>query len=301
MDFTFHELACLQAVVSEGSFQAAAAKLHRSHPAVYAAIKKLENRVGVALLDRSQYRVRLTEAGRAFHRHAAAVLAQAESLDALARQMAQGHEADLRVVIGDLSPVGTVLAPLKRFFQACPQTRLHLHFESLGGPWERLLEEEADLILHHVDKSDARFEWADWCKVTLVPVVAPGYLPFPRTRQITPEQMKRCVQVVIRDSARLSSRDYFLIQGAPSWTVPDQRTKKELIVRGMGWGHLPLHLVDKELRSGKLLSLEGVHFKRSSLDVVVARLRHKAVGPVAGALWQFLLGEGGSAVPNKSR
>ncbi|MEO8151972.1 MAG: LysR family transcriptional regulator [Rhizobacter sp.] len=294
MDFTLQEISCLLAVATEGSFQAAAVRLHRSHPAVHTAIKQLEQRAGIALLDRSQYRVSLTEAGRAFSARAAAVLDQARQLSDFSDQLARGEEPDLRVVVGDLTPVADVLPHLKRFFAAWPQTRLHLHFEALSGPWERLQAGEADLIVHHVDKADTRFEWADLTQVTLVPVVAPGYLPIRLTRTLTQAQMKHAVQVIIRDSARTATRDYFVIEGAPHWTVADQHTKKELIVRGMGWGHMPLHMIDKELRSGKLLSLEGRHFKRSRLDIVVARWRDRPCGPVASALWRTLVEAGSS-------
>ena len=134
MDFTLQELSCLLAVASEGSFQAAAARLHRTHPAVHAAIKQLEHRVGVALLDRTQYRVRLTQAGQAFARHAAAVTDQAARLSDFSEQLARGEESDLRVVVGDLTPTVRVLPQLERFFAAWPRTRLHLHFEALSGP-----------------------------------------------------------------------------------------------------------------------------------------------------------------------
>jgi len=47
--------------------------------------------------------------------------------------------------------------------------------------------------------------------------------------------MRDYVQCVIRDTARYSEpRDYFLVEGARSWTVSDQLMKKELIVQGMG-------------------------------------------------------------------
>lgn len=288
--FTLQELQCLDAVVSEGSFQAAATKLGRSHPAVHAAIGSLERGTGLTLLDREGYRTRLTAAGTAFHRQAADVLARAGALEALARQLAQGDETDLRVIVGDLTPTAPVLRHLKKFFAASPGTRLHLHFEALGGPWQRLLADEADLIVHHIDKSDARFEWLDLQAVTLVPVAARGYLPFEPSPQLRPEQMKSLVQVVIRDSADTPGRNYFLIAGAPSWTVADQQTKKELILNGMGWGHMPLHLVDKDLRAGRLVSLEGRHFMRSRLDIVVARRRGRSIGAVAEALWQSFAG-----------
>jgi DNA-binding transcriptional LysR family regulator len=288
MAFTLQELQYLDAVVTEGSFQAAADRLHRSHPAVHSAIRKLEHNLGVALLDRSAYRVKLTAAGHAFLRQAKDLLACADHLERLSDQLAQGEETDLRIVIGDLTPVAPVLRHLKAFFARYPHTRLHLHFEALSGPWQRLLGGEADLIVHHVEKSDQRFEWLHLHAVTLVPVAAKGYLSMPVTRQLTPAHLAPYVQVVIRDSAEGEGRDYFLVQGARSWTVADQQTKKELIVHGMGWGHMPLHLIDKELKSGKLQSLEGRHFKRSRLDIVAARLRGQPVGPVAQALWDSL-------------
>jgi len=287
-DLSLQALACLDAVASEGGFQAAAARLHRTHSAVFAAVRQLEARAGVALLDRSGYRVSLTEAGRAFHARARSVLAEAAALAELAGHLQRGEETDLRVVIGDLTPTARVLGPLKRFFDGCPRTRLHLHFEALGGPGERLLAGDADLIVHFVDRADPRLEWTKLLTVTLVPVVAPGFLPFPLTRSLTPAAMKDLVQCILRDSAAQPGPSYHVIPGARSWTVADQQTKKELILRGMGWGHMPLHLVERELRSGKLLSIEGRHFKRSRMDIVAARRRDRPVGPVAARLWEAL-------------
>ena len=287
-DFTLHELACVDALASEGSFQAAATLLHRTHPAVHAAVKSLEVRIGVALIDRSGYRVRLTPAGEAFRERAKDVLSEARALQNFASHLTRGEETELRVIVGDLCPTAKVLGLLRRFFDECPNTRLHLHFEALTGPWERLFDKQADLILHHVDKADPRLEWVDLFPVGLVPVVAPGFLPFRVTPTITPRQMKGQVQCIIRDSAQRSARDYFVIEGARSWTVADQLMKKELIALGMGWGHMPLHLVERELTNGKLLSIEGRHFKRSTVDIVAARLRDEPIGPVAARLWQFL-------------
>ena len=77
-NFTLHELQCFDAVVTAGSFQAAAERLHRSHPSVFAAVAKLEGQLGLSLLDRGGYRVRLTEAGRSFHRKVQSVLRESD-------------------------------------------------------------------------------------------------------------------------------------------------------------------------------------------------------------------------------
>jgi DNA-binding transcriptional LysR family regulator len=286
---SLQQLVCFDAVVTEGSFQAAASKLHRTHPTVFAAVKNLEAQLGLQLLDRGDYRVALTEMGRSFHARTRIFLADFHGLTNHAKQLAMGEESELSVVIGDVCPLPEILGLLRRFFDGCPGTRLHLHFEAISGPWERLFDDAADLILHHIDKADPRLEFVDLFAVTIVPVVAPTFLRFPISRSITPEQIRDYVQCVIRDTAHHSPpRDYFLVEGARSWTVSDQLMKKELILQGMGWGHLPTYLIEEELRDGRLVPITGQHFAGGRAELVAARRRNRPHGPVATRLWSYI-------------
>jgi DNA-binding transcriptional LysR family regulator len=295
---TLHQLVCFEAVVSEGSFQAAAEKLLRSQPSVSLSVKNLESQLQLSLLDRSGYRVALTDAGRSFYERTRVFLQEAKRLRDHATQLAMGEESELRVVIGDLSPLPETLGLLRSFFDDRPGTRLHLHFEAISGPWERLFEDEADLIFHHIDKSDPRLEFVDLMLVELVPVVAPNFLGFPVSQTITPEQMRDYVQCVIRDTARRSPpADYFLVEGARSWTVSDQLMKKELIVQGMGWGHMPRYLIEPNLRDGSLIRITGSYFKGGRNELVAARRRDTPHGPVANRLWQFIADQAARIVP----
>jgi len=287
--FTLHDLRCFDAVVRSGGFQAAATALHRSHPAVFAAVARLERQLGIALLDRGGYRVALTAAGRSFHDRAQALLREYDGLQAHASQLAMGEETQLHVVVGDLCPRPQLLGLLGRFFAGCPDTRLHLHFEAVTGPWERLFEDDADLILHRIDKRDARLEWIDLCDVPLVPVVAPALLAGTPPRAATPALMRGFTQCVMRDTARNPPPDeYFVVEGAPRCTVADQAMKKEIILQGLGWGHVPRFLVDGELRDGRLLSIGGRHFRGRVEQLVAARRRDRPHGPVAQRLWASL-------------
>lgn len=289
LPFTLHELQCFDAVAEAGGFQAAAERLHRSHPAVFAAVAKLEQQLGLPLLDRSGYRVRLTEAGRSLHRHAQALLREAQQLHVHARHLARGEESELRVVIGDLCPRPAVLGLLSRFFARCPHTRLHLHFEAVTGPWERLLDDEADLILHRVDPTDLRLEAVTLGQVPLVPVVAPGFLPFAAGTAITPARLRGFTQCVLRDTARRPpERGHFLVEGAHQCTAPDHAIKKELILQGMAWGHLPRFMIEEELADGRLLSIAGKHLPGVVEELVAARRVDRPQGPVAERLWAFL-------------
>jgi DNA-binding transcriptional LysR family regulator len=286
---TIHQLQCFDAVVVEGSFQAAADKLNRTHPTVFTAVKNLEGQLGLALFNRDGYRVTLTDAGRSFHRRTRVFLDEFGALRNHAAQLAMGEESELAVVIGDVSPLPEVLGLLRRFFDDCPGTRLDLHFEAIAGPWERLLDGDADLIIHHIDKSDMRLEFVDLFAIEVVPVVAPGFLPFPITDEITPEQMRNHVQCIIRDTARHSpGRDYFLIEGSRRCTVSDQLMKKELILQRMGWGHMPTFLIEQELRDGRLVPITGRYFAGGRGEIVAARLRNRPHGPIAQRLWSYV-------------
>jgi DNA-binding transcriptional LysR family regulator len=286
MGFTLQQLQCFDAVVTEGGFAAAAAKLGRSHPTVFAAIGALETQLGLALFDRSGYRVSLTEAGRSFHDRTGAFLAEAGALRRHAERLSLGEESELRVVVGDLTPLAPTLGLLRRFFDDHPATRLHLDFGALSGPWERLHDGEADLILHHVDKSDARLEFVDLFTVRLIPVAAPGLF---EAGELTPERLKTRAQCVIRDTARHSQpRDYFLIEGARQLTVSDQLMKRELILQGMGWGHMPDDLVGEDVAAGRLVRLEGPGLVGGRAELVAARRRDAAHGPVAERLWAHI-------------
>jgi DNA-binding transcriptional LysR family regulator len=295
---TLHQLQCFDAVVSEGSFQAAAEKLLRSQPSVSTSVKNLEAQLQLTLLDRSGYRVTLTEAGRSFHERTRVFLQEARRLRDHASQLAMGEESELSVVVGDTSPLPQTLGLLRSFFDSRPGTKLHLHFEAISGPLERLRDGEADLILHHIDKSDPRLEFIDLFTVKIVPVVAPGFLKFPISRSITPEQMRDYVQCVIRDSARHSPpRDYYLLEGARSWTVGDQLMKRELILQGMGWGHMPHFLIAQDLRDRRLLSIAGRQFPGAQVELVAARLRDAPHGPIANRLWQFIADQAARMIP----
>jgi DNA-binding transcriptional LysR family regulator len=295
---TLHQLQCFEAVVSEGSFQAAAEKLSRAQPSVSTAVRNLEEQLQLTLLDRSGYRVKLTEAGRSFHEQTRLFLREARRLRDHAAQLAMGEESELSVVIGDTNPLPQTLGLLRSFFDRSPGTRLHLHFEAISGPLERLLDGEADLILHHVEKADPRIEFIDLFTVHVVPVVAPNFLRFPVSKSITPEQMRDYVQCVIRDSARhAEGRSYYLIEGARSWTVGDQLMKRELILQGMGWGHMPRFLIEQDLREKRLLPITGRHFPGGQVDLVAARLRDAPHGPVAERLWQYIADQSAQLVP----
>lgn len=280
------QLQTLDAVVRGGSFQAGAKTLHRSHPSVINLMRSLEEQVGFTLFDRSGYRTRLTEAGEAFYKHALRVLREQAELEGLAGFLQEGNEARLRIVIGDVTPLDETLQVLRGFAQRYPHVQLDLDFENLSGPRERLLDGEADLIIHHVDPSDPRFECQKIAEVKIIPVVAPGFLEFDPDTNRRYAALRSYTQCIIRDTARKAKKEnYFVLDDAHCITVADQHTKKSIIVQGMAWGHMPDFMVAKELEEGTLISIEGRWIKGTVVDIVVARVAGEYRGVMARKLW----------------
>lgn len=85
-DLDAHALRVVRAVHESGSITAAAASLGYSQPAVSQQLKRLEQRLGLAVIERVGRGVRLTEAGLVLARHAVTV---ATALDAAAGEIAE--------------------------------------------------------------------------------------------------------------------------------------------------------------------------------------------------------------------
>lgn len=108
------------AVAEELHFRRAAERLHVAQPAVSEQIRKLENELGVRLLDRDQRSVALTEAGTVLLREARRVLDQADAAQAAARQARDHATSCLRVGYMPTSLSASVSRILQRLAVAMP-------------------------------------------------------------------------------------------------------------------------------------------------------------------------------------
>lgn len=67
METSLREIECFLAVAEEGSFTAAARRLHLAQPPVTRHVRSLETKIGCQVFTRTPSGARLTEAGRAFY------------------------------------------------------------------------------------------------------------------------------------------------------------------------------------------------------------------------------------------
>ena len=109
------ELRVFLAVASERSFSRAAAKLHRTQPAVSQAIRRLEEEVGERLFDRSSKDGTLTEAGRVLREYAERLQRLAEEAQLSVREL-RGLQRG-RVLVGSNEGGVHIVLPLIQKFR----------------------------------------------------------------------------------------------------------------------------------------------------------------------------------------
>jgi DNA-binding transcriptional LysR family regulator len=133
------------ATAEELHFGHAAAKLHLSQPALSVQVRRLEQQLGVQLLERSSRHVALTPAGEVLLGESRRLLAAAERAFDAARQAAQGARG--RLVVGFIANAAAELTPrIVSAFQAShPGVQLEMQQHDFGDPYAGLVEGAADM------------------------------------------------------------------------------------------------------------------------------------------------------------
>jgi DNA-binding transcriptional LysR family regulator len=128
------ELHVFLTVAAERSFSRAAAKLHRTQPAVSQAVRRLEDDLGERLFDRSAKDGSLTEAGRVLLNYAQRLMRLREEAESAVRELRDLRRG--RVLIGaNEAAVHTLLPLVARFHSRYPQIQVdvrRVHARQIG-------------------------------------------------------------------------------------------------------------------------------------------------------------------------
>lgn len=144
---TLRELRYLVALADLGHFGRAAEACHVSQPTLSTQIRKLEESLGVTLFERTNKKLHVTPIGRQIVAKARWVLAEADSIVALARRRAAPLSGPFDLgVIPTLGPylLSWLLPPLEH---AYPDLRLVVHEELTDHLLERLGAHQLDAAL----------------------------------------------------------------------------------------------------------------------------------------------------------
>ncbi len=134
MKTTLSEWETLQAVVQLGGFAPAAEQLGRSQSTISYAVARLQEQLGIKLLEPKGRKAQLTEVGRLLLADAEPHLAGFQRLEQRAHSLASGGESEIRLSVDSIFPNERLFAALSAFTERFPHVRLRLRQATFVSP-----------------------------------------------------------------------------------------------------------------------------------------------------------------------
>jgi len=170
--------------------------------------------------------------------------------------MMQGIEAELHLVLDVLLPEARVVDALTSFREEFPTVSMHLHVETLGAVTKLVLDKVASIgVTGPLDGPIAGVERISIGHVPMIPVAAPQH-PLALAGRNAPGAGREHIQLVLTDRSPLTEgRDFAVVSGR-TWRLADLGSKHMLLKAGIGWGNMPVPMIEEDLKAGRLVALD---------------------------------------------
>ena len=258
---TLDQLRTFIAAVDEGSFSAAGRKLRRAQSVVSQTLANLEGQLGVKLFDRSTRYPQLTEEGRNLLPDARSVADNMDGFKARAHAMREGLEPELAVAMEVMYPMEALTRAATYSRKTYPHTSLRLYVEALGAVIKPVLDRQCSIgVIGSLPVISDELQIEPLLELAFVTVVSPSHPLAARRGMVSASAVAKQVQLVLTDRSVLTSGRDFGVQSPLTWRLADLGAKHAFLRAGLGWGHMPLHMVKADLDSGALVKIrvEGV-------------------------------------------
>ncbi|WP_432382569.1 LysR family transcriptional regulator [Duganella sp. P38] len=278
------------AVIDHGGFAHAARALHRTQSVISYTIANLEQQLNVALLDRGKRKPTLTEAGKALLADARAVSLKVDGMRARAKALSAGLEAEVSLVVDVMFSTCKLVRILRAFQSEFPTVSMRLRTEALGAVTQLVADGTCRIgISGWMPGTPDVIERQACGFVTMVPVVAPDH-PLAQIDGIVPSALLReHTQLVLTDRSTLTEGQDFGVLALRDWRLGDLSSKHALLRNGVGWGNMPLEVVQWDLDAGRLVQLQIAEGSSFSFPLYVIRRGDEEPGPATRWLMQQFL------------
>jgi DNA-binding transcriptional LysR family regulator len=263
---TLDQLRTFIAAVDAGSFSAAGRKLRRAQSVVSQTLANLEAQLGVKLFDRSGRYPQLTEQGRSLLIDARSVAATIDGFKARARAMREGLEPELAVAIDVMYPMHGLTRAATHSRRTFPHTALRIYVEALGGVIKPVLDRTCNIgVIGSLPVVPDELEAEHVVDIQLVTVVAPDHPLAGARGTASKAAIGKHVQLVLTDRTTLSEGREYSVLSPLTWRLADMGAKLAFLRAGLGWGHMPLHMVKADVDAGTLVKIRVEDAPRNML------------------------------------
>ncbi|MDN5348094.1 MAG: LysR family transcriptional regulator, transcriptional activator of the cysJI operon [Clostridia bacterium] len=267
---------CLRAfiaVVEEGGFRKAAARLHLAQPTVSSRIQSLEKELGCKLLYRSNRQIQLTEAGRHVYQIGKEMLNLEQQLKKyIARQRSEGAN---HISLGTGSTVGVYLMPyaITLFRKNHPQVHVDLQIGHLQETFRKLINKSIDIGILGAPIEHQDLEVRSLIEYEMVPVVASSH-PLAGLDGVKIEDLLD-QPFILREKGSLARRvieEAFRRQGIALrelnviMELNNTEALKVAVESGLGVSFISPWAIQAQLRAGtlKIIEVGGLRIKREA-------------------------------------
>lgn len=280
------QLRTFVAAVDEGSFSAAARKLNRVQSAVSGWVGGLEAQTGVTLFDRSGRFPKLTPEGVLLLADARNIVSGVDRFKARAKLMTGGLEAELSVVVDVFFPTEVISLAAREFAARFPITPLRLFVEGLGAAYEPVLDGRCRLgILGALPVPFPSLVSERLGEISLVMVAAADHPLAAFDGRVPREELGKHIQLVLTDRSQLmAGRDYGVVSPT-TWRLADLSTKHAFLKQGLGWGGMPLHMVEQDVAEGRLVILDVDEVPATGMRIATSVFHLASAPPGPAGRW----------------
>jgi DNA-binding transcriptional LysR family regulator len=190
------------------------------------------------------------------------------------------------VVVDVFFPTSIVSAVAKAFARQFPLTPLRLFVEGLGAAYLPVLDGRCSLgILTPLPQTFPSLVSERLGDVPLV-AVASACHPLARfNHRIPRRELAKHVQLVLTDRSHLTVGRDFGVASPSTWRLADLSTKYAFLKDCVGWGGMPLHMVEKDIAEGTLVVLDVDDMPRTGFMLTMSAFHQPSHPPGPAGKW----------------
>src|SRR6267142_4681659 len=244
------------AAADEGSFSAGGRRLRRAQSVISQTLANLEAQLGVKLFDRSSRTPVLTTQGAALLAEARAVVSRMDVFKARAKGLSEGLEPELSVVVDVMFPLERLTAAVAAFQEEFPAVPLRLNVEALGAVLQPVIEDRCAFgVMGTLPTAPAELTREQLLVVGMVFVASPTHPLASFKGPIPTRVLAQHRQLVLTDRSELSQGKDFGVFSSITWRLADLGAKHAFLRAGLGWGAMPVGVIEADLANGSLVKI----------------------------------------------
>ncbi|MBK6638885.1 MAG: LysR family transcriptional regulator [Rhodocyclaceae bacterium] len=291
------EMAAFVRTVQSGGFTAAARAMELTPSAVSKLVARLEDRLGVRLLQRTTRRIEITPEGDAFFHRARDILAALDEAEAEVTTARDNPSGRLRLVSGAAFGAHQLTPAVPAFLALYPKITLDLTLTDVRA---RSREENFDLAIRVGPLDDSSVVARRICSLERLVVASPAYLETHGCPQHPDElSQHRCLWnsslPALRDWPFKDGESVRSVRVVGPVVVNNNETLRNLALAGVGIARLPDVMIGDDLRSGRLLRILDDHAHHEPVTVFATYASGRNLSPKVRVMIDFLTERFGSA------